>query len=191
MSYINCMPTAALISRWIETPLGKMLAVSSDDGIVMFAFDDGADAACAMDRLCKKLQAAGGDSEILPGDHPLLTQLSDEVEQYFSGDLQEFSVKLDPVGSEFERKAWDFLRAIPFAQTRSYGQQARAIGQPNHARVVGRANGRNDIAIVVPCHRVIGTNGTLTGYGGGLARKRWLLDYERRVAGIADQLWAD
>jgi len=101
--------------------------------------------------------------------------------EYFAGARQHFSLKLATCGSDFETRSWDFLRTIPFGQTRSYRDQALALNQPKAIRAVGRANGMNYLSIIIPCHRVIGANGDLTGYGGGLARKRWLLDHERRI----------
>ena len=106
----------------------------------------------------------------------------DQLDQYFCGDRSQFTLPLDPLGSDFQREVWGALRAIPYGETRSYGALARAIGQPRASRAVGLANHQNPIAIVVPCHRVIGANGKLVGFGGGLSRKRWLLDHEARFA---------
>ena len=102
-----------------------------------------------------------------------------QLEAYFSGDLVDFDLDLDLVGTEFQRKVWTALLTIPYGETRSYGVIAAQIGSPGASRAVGLANGHNPIGIIVPCHRVIGANGSLTGYGGGLARKRQLLDMER------------
>jgi methylated-DNA-[protein]-cysteine S-methyltransferase len=115
-----------------------------------------------------------------------LQTLYRELEQYFAGHLTTFTVPLSPVGTPFEQKAWAYLRTIPHGQTRSYGQQAHAIGNSRAARAVGGANGRNPIAVVVPCHRVIGSTGSLTGFASGLDRKRWLLEHERKIAGAYD-----
>ena len=106
----------------------------------------------------------------------------DQFESYFCGALTRFELPLDPVGSEFQLEAWKALRAIPYGETRTYGEIARAIGQPRAARAVGLANHDNPIVIIVPCHRVVGADGSLTGYGGGLQRKRWLLRHEARFA---------
>ena len=109
-----------------------------------------------------------------------------QLEEYFSGDLLEFDLELDLVGTEFQRRVWAALLTIPYGETRSYGQIATQIGSPGASRAVGLANGHNPIGIIVPCHRVIGANGSLTGYGGGLDRKRSLLDMEReRVSPVA------
>lgn len=106
----------------------------------------------------------------------------EQLKAYFAGRLQEFEVALASEGSPFQRTVWKALCKIPFGETESYGGLARRIGNPNASRAVGLANGRNPIGIIVPCHRVVGANGTLTGYGGGLPRKKWLLEHERRVA---------
>jgi methylated-DNA-[protein]-cysteine S-methyltransferase len=105
-----------------------------------------------------------------------------QLTAYFAGELREFELPLSAQGTAFQRGVWQALRQIPFGQTESYGGLSRRIGKPGASRAVGLANGRNPIGIIVPCHRVIGKNGTLTGYGGGLARKQWLLDHERRWA---------
>ena len=109
-----------------------------------------------------------------------------QLDAYFAGELLDFDLELDLVGSEFQRRVWAALLTIPYGETRSYGQIAAQIGSPNASRAVGLANGHNPIGIIVPCHRVIGANGSLTGYGGGLERKKSLLDMERnRVAPVA------
>jgi methylated-DNA-[protein]-cysteine S-methyltransferase len=104
--------------------------------------------------------------------------VSRQLAAYFAGELHEFNVPLDPQGTEFQKKVWRELCRIPFGETISYGELARRIGQPTASRAVGLANGRNPIAIIVPCHRVIGADGSLTGYGGGIDRKKWLLEHE-------------
>jgi methylated-DNA-[protein]-cysteine S-methyltransferase len=109
-----------------------------------------------------------------------------QLDAYFAGDLTEFDLELDLVGSDFQKRVWAELLAIPYGETRTYGEIARDIGSAGASRAVGLANGHNPIGIIVPCHRVIGANGSLTGYGGGLARKRHLLDMEKnRVAPVA------
>jgi len=106
----------------------------------------------------------------------------DQLAAYFAGELTEFDIELDLRGTEFQQRVWKALLTIPYGETRSYGEIAEQIGAPGSARAVGLANGHNPIAIVVPCHRVIGANGSLTGYGGGLGRKRTLLELEKRRA---------
>jgi O-6-methylguanine DNA methyltransferase len=102
----------------------------------------------------------------------------EQIEMYFNGSLHEFQGALDPIGTEFQAKVWKELSKIPFGQTRTYGQIAAALGQPKARRAIGLANNQNPIAIVVPCHRVIGADGSMTGYGGGVPRKKWLLEHE-------------
>ncbi|MFJ9351878.1 methylated-DNA--[protein]-cysteine S-methyltransferase [Streptomyces sp. NPDC101237] len=112
-------------------------------------------------------------------DDDLFTEAGEQLAGYFAGDLTEFTLELRLDGTPFQRSVWEQLRLIPYGQTRSYGELAGALGSPQASRAVGLANGRNPIGIIVPCHRVIGANGGLTGYGGGLPRKRRLLDFER------------
>jgi methylated-DNA-[protein]-cysteine S-methyltransferase len=109
-------------------------------------------------------------------------EVIDQLSAYFAGDLKEFTLELRLIGTPFQRMVWDRLRAIPYGETRTYGELAADLGNPAASRAVGLANGRNPIGIVVPCHRVIGASGSLTGYGGGLERKRRLLDFERGTA---------
>jgi methylated-DNA-[protein]-cysteine S-methyltransferase len=115
---------------------------------------------------------------------PFVTQLDD----YFAGKRRDFDFPLEPAGTPFQRRVWEALCEIPYGETWSYLQLATRIGNPKACRAVGLANGRNPIAVVVPCHRVIGANGSLTGYGGGMDRKRLLLDLERRTAGVQLEL---
>lgn len=116
------------------------------------------------------------------GEDSVLAFARRELDAYFAGKLSAFKVPLAPRGTPFQLKVWMALRAIPYGATRTYGQQANAIGQPKAVRAVGLANGKNPISIIVPCHRVIGANGGLTGFGGGLERKQALLDLEQGKA---------
>jgi methylated-DNA-[protein]-cysteine S-methyltransferase len=111
-------------------------------------------------------------------DHPLLARASEQLAEYFIGTRTIFDLPLRPSGTAFQRQAWNALLDIPYGSTTSYGEQARRIGKPDAVRAIGAANGRNPIGIVIPCHRVIGANGSLTGYGGGLETKAWLLRHE-------------
>jgi len=108
----------------------------------------------------------------------------DQLEAYFAGELQDFDIRLEMKGTEFQRRVWNALRTIPYGETRSYGEIAQQIGAPTAFRAVGLANGHNPIAVIVPCHRVIGANGSLTGFGGGLHRKSALLALERETANL-------
>jgi methylated-DNA-[protein]-cysteine S-methyltransferase len=116
-------------------------------------------------------------------DRPPLPEVRRQLAEYFAGARRAFALPLAPAGTEFERRVWQALAAIPYGETRSYAEVARTIGRPAACRAVGRANGRNPIAVVIPCHRVIGSDGSLTGYGGGLDLKRFLLDLEAGHAG--------
>jgi methylated-DNA-[protein]-cysteine S-methyltransferase len=125
-----------------------------------------------------------------PGDltAPPFAAAAAQLGSYFAGDPAGFDLELEPAGTPFQRTVWTALRAIPYGQTVTYGQLAAAIGAPGSSRAVGLANGRNPISIVVPCHRVVGSDGSLTGYGGGLPRKRFLLELERGARGRPGEL---
>jgi AraC family transcriptional regulator of adaptative response/methylated-DNA-[protein]-cysteine methyltransferase len=157
----------------LDTPLGEMLAATNDDGICLLEFTE---------RRMLPTQLATVERRVgrlVPGRHALLGRLQEELDAYFAGTLREFSLPLVAPGSPFEERVWAALRAIPRGETRSYEELAAAIGRPGAARAVGRANGRNRIALLIPCHRVLGADGALTGYGGGLWRKARLLELER------------
>jgi methylated-DNA-[protein]-cysteine S-methyltransferase len=115
-------------------------------------------------------------------DHPILSVAAKQLREYFAGERRVFELPLAAEGTEFQQRVWQALMALEFGQTCSYGELARAIGQPSSSRAVGAANGRNPLSIVVPCHRVIGSDGSLTGYGGGEANKRWLLEHEAKLS---------
>jgi methylated-DNA-[protein]-cysteine S-methyltransferase len=114
----------------------------------------------------------------------VLAQAARELAEYFEGSRVDYEVALDPLGSPFQLAAWRGLREIPYGETVSYGEQARRLGHPGKARAIGAANGSNPLPVIVPCHRVIGSDGRLTGFGGGLDRKAWLLHHERQVLGL-------
>jgi len=117
--------------------------------------------------------------DVVLGENDIVAQLDRELKQYFEGSLREFTVPITSPGTEFQRACWDWLRKIPYGETRTYGEEASALGRPNAFRAVGRANGDNRLGIIIPCHRVIRRDGQLAGYGGGKWRKQWLLDHER------------
>lgn len=174
------MATKTLITRQLATPLGTMLAAADDAGLHVLEFldlEDTNDRASQLMRLEQRTHA-----QFVAGDHPHLDRVESELAAYFAGGGEEFSVPLCLAGSVFQVAVWRRLLEIGFGATRSYRDIARALGKPQAVRAVGRANGDNMMAIVVPCHRVIGADGTLTGYGGGLWRKRWLLDHEGAIA---------
>jgi len=176
-------PPAAVTGRellkadWIDTPVGAMIAVADRHALHVLEFFDRK----ALPNELRKLQQAT-NSAIGIGRLPPIDRIAGELDAYFRGEARRFETPLAPLGSPFTRRVWEALRQIPVGETRSYGAIARAIGRPSAVRAVARANGANPIAIVIPCHRVIGADGSLVGYGGGLWRKRWLIDHERKLA---------
>jgi len=164
-----------LFAERIDTPLGAMVAVADDEGLRLLEFIDRRAIERELSSLRNRLR-----TNVVPGEHRYLTATHQQIADYFSGRNLEFDVPLAPVGSAFQLRAWKILRSIPAGETRSYSWMAKRLGDKNARRAVGRANGTNMICIVIPCHRVIRADGTLCGYGGGLWRKKWLLDHERR-----------
>jgi AraC family transcriptional regulator, regulatory protein of adaptative response / methylated-DNA-[protein]-cysteine methyltransferase len=165
-----------LTARWIDTPIGAMLAIADNTGVHLLEFIDRAALPTEIMRLRNRV------GSICFGNNPMLERLAEQVERYFSGHSACFDVPVVQRGSSFTTTVWEALRQIPPGSTRSYGELARLIGRPEASRAVARANGANEVAIIVPCHRVIGADGSLTGYGGKLWRKQWLLEHERRIA---------
>lgn len=164
--------TVVTVSR-IPTPLGTMVAGAVDDALCLLEFADRRMLETQIVRLQKHLECV-----FVPGTHEVLDRLAEELESYFGGGETEFSVPLVTPGTPFQQQVWTNLRAIPAGTTKSYAEIATEIGRPSAVRAVARANGDNRIAILIPCHRVIGADGKLTGYGGGLWRKKRLLDVE-------------
>ena len=158
----------------IPTPLGPMVAGSADDALCLLEFADRRMLETQIVRLQKRM-----DCVFVPGTRALFNELTGELEAYFRGGLTEFNVPLLTPGTEFQRLVWKQLRTVPSGTTRAYGEIAAEIGHPTAVRAVARANGDNRIAILIPCHRIVGADGELTGYGGGLWRKRRLLEIER------------
>ena len=157
------------------TPLGPMLAGAVDEGICLLEFVDRRMLETQIKRLKKYLNA-----EFVPGQHKHFDELDKQLKEYFEGKRKDFDLSLVLDGTEFQQKVWKELRRIPYGKTRSYQGQAIALGNPKAIRAVAKANGDNRIAIIVPCHRVIGKDGTLVGYGGGMWRKQFLLNLEKR-----------
>jgi AraC family transcriptional regulator of adaptative response/methylated-DNA-[protein]-cysteine methyltransferase len=155
-----------------------MLAVADDKGLRLLEFADRRALERELTILRQRLK-----TNVVPGEHPYLDAIRTQLARYFSGEELEFDIPLAPIGSEFQTRAWDVLRSIPVAETRSYSWMAERLGIPGARRAVGRANGTNMLSIIIPCHRVIRADGTLCGYGGGLWRKKWLLDHERKWSG--------
>ena len=160
----------------LQTPLGTMVAGAVGGRLCLLEYADRRGLENELADLERRLNARA-----VPGSDPLFAVLSDQLKQYFAGTLQEFDLPLLLPGTEFQRAAWNALLSIPYGQTRSYRVQASLCGRPGAVRAAGTANGANRVSIVVPCHRVVGSDGSLTGYGGGLWRKRWLLDWEARA----------
>jgi methylated-DNA-[protein]-cysteine S-methyltransferase len=161
-----------------EVELGSMIAGATDRALLFVEFSDRPKLDMRLSRLRAKM--TGGFFE---GDNPILESLRNELDRYFAGDLMAFTTAVDPLGTPFQQRVWRALMAIPLGQTMSYGALAEQLGCPGAVRAVASANADNYVAILIPCHRVIGRNGKLTGYAGGLHRKRHLLDLEARVVG--------
>ena len=164
------------------TVLGPMFACATDRGLCLLEFTNRKMLETEFKDLAKRLNAV-----ILPGQHPILDETQQQIQDYLEGSRKRFNIPLHTPGTEFQNEVWNILQDIPYGSTRSYKQQAEILGNAKAVRAVATANGMNRIAIVIPCHRVIGENGDLTGYAGGLARKKWLLDHERRHSGQAVQ----
>ena len=162
-----------LVNR-VLTPLGPMLAGATDEALCLLEFLDRRMLETQLQKVCNRL-----DCTLVPGSNGVTERVASELGSYFRGELKDFGVPLEDRGTDFQRTVWAALRAIPFGATRSYGALAAEIGRPTAVRAVARANGDNRMAIVIPCHRVVGSDGKLTGYGGGLWRKQWLLDHEQ------------
>ena len=165
-------PRDGVVAQIIPTPLGPMLAAASARGICLLEF---------VDRRMLEAQLATVErrtGKIGVGETPLLAELRAQLREYFRGERTSFDIPIDAPGTPFQERVWAELRRIPIGQTRSYGEMARVVGAPESARAVARANGMNRVAIVIPCHRVIGADGALTGYAGGLDRKERLLRLE-------------
>lgn len=164
----------------IESPLGELIAGATDEGICLLEFTDRKRSVRECKELTKLLK-----QPIESGEHEHLLTLIKQLEEYFNGSRKEFSFPLITPGTDFQNDVWKELLKIPYGTTRSYQEQANALNRPDSVRAVANANGMNRISIIIPCHRVIGSNGRLTGYGGGLKRKRWLLDHEKKFSGKA------
>lgn len=162
----------------VDSPIGTLTLVASDRGLRALWWHDDERGAPDLDPDADADPDAGAGPAAA---RTVLAEAARQLEEYFGGTRTDFDLPLDPVGTPFQQTAWAALRTIPYGTTWTYGAQARALGDPNKARAVGAANGRNPIGIVVPCHRVVGSDGSLTGFAGGLEVKAWLLDHERRI----------
>jgi AraC family transcriptional regulator of adaptative response/methylated-DNA-[protein]-cysteine methyltransferase len=158
----------------VTTPLGPMLIGATDEDLVILEFVDRRQLPAQIRRIGERLGAV-----FVPDTNPVTELVSGQLAEYFEGARRAFDLPLQPVGSDFERQVWEALLEIPYGETRSYAEIAARVGRPAAVRAVGRANGMNALAIVVPCHRVVGSDGRLVGYGGGVWRKERLLELER------------
>ncbi|HUJ44045.1 MAG TPA: methylated-DNA--[protein]-cysteine S-methyltransferase [Opitutaceae bacterium] len=169
-----------LLARRIDTPLGRMLALADGQGLRLLEFVDRRGLENEILRLRRRLHCA-----VVPGTNATLVAAEEQLRLYFAGERLAFDLPLAPLGSAFQQQVWTALRRIRPGATRSYAQIAGELGRPGAQRAVGRANGSNALAIVIPCHRVVGADGSLSGYGGGIWRKQRLLEHERAHAGRA------
>lgn len=160
----------------IETPIGTMYAAATAEGICMLEFTDRKMLETEFKDLAKSLNAI-----IIQGENPHFIPLEKELAEYFLGKRTEFTVPLSPVGTDFQKSVWKVLMKIPYGETWNYKKQSEVLGDAKKVRAVANANGMNKISILIPCHRVIGSNGTLTGYGGGIWRKQKLLELEKAI----------
>ena len=163
------MTADQLFRRCVDSPVGSLTLVASDHGLcaVLWPGDERIDFAV--------------EPSSAP-DHPVLDAAAHQLDEYFAGRRTTFDLPLDLRGTPFQVSVWEALSEIPFGHTSTYGEQARRIGRPGSARAVGAANGRNPVSIVLPCHRIVGKDGSLTGFAGGLETKRFLLDHEQAAA---------
>jgi methylated-DNA-[protein]-cysteine S-methyltransferase len=160
----------SLAYKIMPSPVGKLKLVASDKGLVAILWENDKPRRVPL-------------KELVEDDrHPVLVKVEKQLGEYFAGKRKEFSVDLDTRGTPFQKSVWDALLAIPFGETRSYGELAKKLGNPRASRAVGAANGKNPVSIIVPCHRVIGSTGKLTGFAGGMETKAHLLTLEKRGA---------
>lgn len=153
--------------KTISSPLGTLTIIANDNALKSIVW------------MGEEINEKKFPNPILKNSHPILKQTETELREYFAGKRKKFTIKLDPNGTDFQKKSWKFLQSIPYGETRSYGEQAAGIGNKKGCRAVGGANGKNPIPIIIPCHRVIGSNGTLTGFASGVEIKKTLLDLEQ------------
>lgn len=163
-----------LKAAWLDTRLGPMIAIADDNALYLLEFLDRRGLEREIERLRQRTQSA-----IIPGKTSPIQSIEQELTAYFDGKLMTFKTPLFLLGSPFQKSVWNALCQIPYGTTKSYAEQAQAIGKPTASRAVANANGANQLAIVIPCHRIITSQGDLGGYGGGIARKKWLLQHEK------------
>ena len=176
-------PLSVIYLQQIETPIGALVICASEKGICLVEFADIQDLEREYQRICKAKQA-----RIIESSSDLIEQLKGELDAYFKGELKAFTVPLDLIGTEFQQTVWQGLCTIPYGQTKSYKEQAEFLQLPKSIRAVANANGQNRMALVIPCHRIIGTDRSLTGYRGGIWRKKFLLELENKAYNKTEQL---
>lgn len=171
---INCYKHHNILkASWIDTPVGPMLAIADEQALYLLEFLDRRGLEREIERLRIRAKSA-----IISGITAPIESIKNELESYFAGQLKTFNTPIHFLGSPFQQSVWTELLRIPYGETRSYLDQATAMGKPSACRAVANANGANQIAIVIPCHRIINNNGDLGGYGGGIQRKKWLIAHE-------------
>ena len=158
--------------------MGKMTAGATDNGLFLLEFDD-------IHNLAVKLRKSDKNSVEISyeGTNRFILQVKNELTEYLSGKRKTFGIKLAPIGTDFQLSVWEELKKIPYGSTISYAELAENLGKPESIRAAANANGKNKIAIIIPCHRVIGADGKLTGYAGGQERKKWLIEHEKKYSG--------
>lgn len=172
-----------LKATWLDSPLGPMLAIADEEKLFLLEFIQRRGLDLELERLRNKIGAA-----ILPGITPPLHSIDQELQAYFKGTLKEFKTPFMILGSDFQKRVWKGLLKIPYGTTMSYAAEAALIKEPKATRAVANANGANQLAIIIPCHRIIRSNGDLGGYGGGIAKKEWLLKHEAKYESESFQL---
>lgn len=165
-----------LKAAWFDTPLGPMIAVGDEKSLYLLEFVDRRGLEREVEQLRLKTKSA-----IIPGMTAPITMIQKELQDYFAGELQQFQTPIILLGSEFQKTVWCELQRIAYGSTKSYGEIAKILGKKTAFRAVARANGTNQLAIIIPCHRVVNSNGELAGYSGGVARKQWLLEHEKKL----------
>lgn len=164
-----------ILKTTIETPIGEMVACATNEGICLLEFADRKDLDKQLKRVSKFLK-----KEIASGDHERFDKLRKQLDEYFKGERKKFELKTALIGTEFQKTVWKEIKKVRFGKTNTYLKIANKVGNPKTVRAVAGANGANKLAIIIPCHRVLGSDGELVGYAGGLSRKQWLLDHEAK-----------
>lgn len=172
---MNILEPRFLKQSSLNTPLGSMIAIASDQALLLLEFHDCTGVEREIERLLQRTNSAITDGTNVP-----LVSIEQELKAWFDGTLKTFNTPICLLGTSFQNSVWKALRDIPYGETRSYLEQAAAIKRPSACRAVANANAANQLAIVIPCHRIIHNNGKLSGYAGGVARKQWLIEHEKR-----------